>query len=374
MKVAIISNSAYGFWTFRGDLVNDLVRLNNEVIAIAPESDGSDEVTRYGAEYISVPFKGNRISPIKDLLLILHLRKVMMQHKPSVVLSCTIKPVIYGSIAAKLAGVPHSFSLLTGTGLLFNSNKWHNKLSRFFATRLFKFAFGFNEKVIFQNNDNCESFVSRALLPEQKSVVVDGSGINLARFRPKQLPKKNRFIMIARIVYDKGVQEYFEAASIVKKLYPAAEFQFLGDFVVNPNAIDKDKFYQMVSDAGAEYLGATRDVRPYIEGARIFVLPSYHEGIPHSTLEAMAMKRPIITTNVVGAKETVIDGKTGLLAEARNAQSLAEKMIWMIENPSKCEKMAEQSYRYCVEKYDVNKINDEMLEAMGLERENVGII
>jgi glycosyltransferase involved in cell wall biosynthesis len=196
--------------------------------------------------------------------------------------------------------------------------------------------------------------------------MVKGSGVNMDKFKNKPIQDYPVFLFVGRLIRDKGVLEYIEAAKLVKRRYPEAKIQIVGYFDTNPTAISPKEFHSYLDNGMIEYLGATDDVRPFLEKSSVFVLPSYHEGIPKSVLEAMAMGRPIITTDAPGCKETVLEGVNGFLVPVKDSEKLAEKMIWMIENKDKAIKMGQQSVRICKENFDVKKVNEVLLKTMNL--------
>ncbi|HYE10911.1 MAG TPA: glycosyltransferase family 4 protein, partial [Patescibacteria group bacterium] len=214
--------------------------------------------------------------------------------------------------------------------------------------------------------DDKQEFVKRGLLNEEKCILISGSGVNLEKYTPVLLPNAPVFLMIGRILRDKGIMEYIKAAREIKKKYPYVKFQLLGPFDVNPQSLKYNDIEPYISDGSVEYLGQTNDVRPFIQKCSTFVLPSYREGTPRSTLEAMAMGRPIITTDAPGCRETVIDGVNGFLVPIKNINVLIEKMIWMIENREAAANMGQASLHICEAKYDVKKVNEDIMNAMGL--------
>ena len=195
---------------------------------------------------------------------------------------------------------------------------------------------------------------------------MNGSGVDLSSFTKNPLSQDNSFLLIARLLGDKGIREYALAAKIIKKKYPSAVFNLVGPEDPSPDGIPLKEVLAWHDSGIINYHGGANDVRPYIEKANIFVLPSYHEGMPRTVLEAMAMGRPILTTNVPGCKETVINGKNGWLVEKANADALAQRMIWCIENQGEWQRMGDKSHEMAVEKFDVHKVNQELLKIMGL--------
>jgi glycosyltransferase involved in cell wall biosynthesis len=287
--------------------------------------------------------------------------------RPDIVLSYTIKPVIYASIAAWLAGVNRRYVLVTGLG--FNFTESRDGAVTHLVRWLYKFALGKVNKVFFQNPDDKASFEDmRVVSPATSSVVVNGSGIDVGAFKDKPLPSGDIvFLMIARLLGDKGVREYAEAAARIREIFPNARFHLAGWIDEHPNAISRQELESWIENGTIEFLGYLDDVRPEIEAATVYVLPSYYrEGTPRTVLEAMAMGRPIITTDAPGCRETVVDGYNGFLIPVKSVSGLVEAMQRFIENPDLAAEMGKRSREVAEDKYDVRKVNDVMLREMGI--------
>jgi glycosyltransferase involved in cell wall biosynthesis len=221
--------------------------------------------------------------------------------------------------------------------------------------------------VIFQNPDNLNEFVQRGIVPVAKCALINGSGVDISRYTHTPLPNNPPiFLTIGRLLGEKGFREYAQAAQIVKTRYPDVTFQLLGPEDPSPDGISLNEVQQWHQNGWLKYLGATNDVRPSLQNCHIYVLPSYHEGMPRTVLEAMATGRPILTTDVPGCRETVSQGENGYLVPKANAQALAERMIWFIENRDQWERMGKRSRELAEEKYDVHKVNAQLMEIMGL--------
>lgn len=366
MKVLIIAGYTPSLINFRGDLIKDIITHGHEVIASGPERGYEEEVAALGARFIQLSIERSGINPLKDIALISRIYKLIKQERPDVVLGYTIKPVIYGSIAARIAGVKNIYSMVTGLGYVFLAKGLRALIIRMLSKLLYSVALKGCNKVFFQNPDDRHEFIKHKLINKEKCVLINGSGVNLETFEPVSLPDKPIFLMICRILKDKGVLEYLEASRKVKKAYPNAKFQLLGPFDSNPNSLSYQDIKPYIEDDIIEYLGETRDVRPFLQRCSVYVLPSYREGTPRTVLEAMAMGRPVLTTDAPGCRETVIHGINGFLIPVKDPEELAKKMIWMIENKSQVHKMATESLRLCRQKYDVRKVNGVILKALGL--------
>lgn len=366
MRVMIVAGYTPSLINFRGDLIREMVSRGHDVITVAPEEGYEQEIAAVGARFVQAPINRTGLSPIKDFLLIRELRRIMRTEYPEVVLNYTVKPVIYGSIAAHLEGIKKVFSMMTGLGYVFATSGLKVYLIRKIIELLYLLSLHNCNKVIFQNKDDLEKFIITGLVKRRDCVLVNGSGVNLDRFKACAMPANKVFLMICRILAYKGVIEYLEAARLVKNKYPKVKFQLVGPFDSNPNSLKYSDIKKFVEDHTVEYLGEAKDVRPFLENCSVFVLPSYHEGTPRSVLEAMAIGRPIITTDAPGCKETVQDGVNGFLVPVKNIDILAEKITWMIEHLEETEIMAVRSLEICKQKYDVVKVNEKILNIMEL--------
>ena len=365
--VVVLGSYAPSLILFRGPLIAALVNRGYRVVAMAPAID--DEVAAklraLGAEPRQVDLVNASMGPLSTLKTLAALRRAFAEIKPHAVLSYTIKPVTLGSIAAAAAGVPKIIALITGLGFAFIPGAGvKRRLGRAVATFLYRRALGKAHVVIFQNPDDRQFFTEKRLLRGKQAEVVNGSGIDLAHFTPAPLPAEPRFLMIARLLGDKGVREYAAAAAELRKRYPQVTFGLVGYFDPSPDGISREEFGNW--DGAIDFLGKLDDVRPAIADASVYVLPSYREGTPRSSLEAMAMGRPIVTTDAVGCRETVEDGVNGFLVDVRSAASLAEGMEKFIRDPSLIPRMGGESRRIAERKFDVHRVNDAIIAAAGL--------
>lgn len=331
-------NTSWNLANFRAGLIRALIDAGYEVIAAAPPDSHVDRVEALGCRYVPLPMDNQGTHPGRDLLLLWRFFLLLRRERPQVLLGYTIKPNVYGSLAAHALGIP-VVNNLAGLGAVFITDSWLTRLVR----GLYKVALSRSAKVFFQNEDDRRLFVDGNLVNSAKTDLVPGSGINVQQFAPVPLPAPGRpirFLLIARMLWDKGVGEFVEAARILKRHPPSglpagrganAEFCLLGFLdVQNPAAVSREEMQAWVDEGVVRYLGATDDVRPYIAEADCIVLPSYREGTPRSLLEAAAMARPIIATDAVGCREVVDDGVNGFLCRTRDAADLAEKMQCML--------------------------------------------
>ena len=367
-KILIISPQTKNLINFRGDLILDIRKKGHEVVAVVPEKSHEEFFKNNNVKLRLVNLNKNSLSVAGAMEYYKNLQEIIKDEKPDVVFSYTIKPVIFGSLAAKKAGVKEIYSLICGLGMLFSSNSLEIRALRFVGGRMYKKALKCNKKVIFQNRDDIKEFVKRKYVKSEQCELVNGSGVNLERFSRSALPTDNvSFLMVSRVLKEKGVLEYFEAAKIVKSKYPEVLFSYVGAIDKNRNAIELDLLKPYIKSGVINYVPETTEVEKYVALASVFVLPSYYrEGIPRTLLEATAMGRPIITTNMPGCRETVIDGKNGLFVKPRDAQDLAEKMIWMIEHKDDLQKMGDLSFEICKEKFAIDKVDAQMMGVMGL--------
>jgi glycosyltransferase involved in cell wall biosynthesis len=258
--------------------------------------------------------------------------------------------------------------MITGLGYAFAGATWKQRLTAFFLTHLYRRAANFNNCLIFQNPDDLAMFLDlRIVRDEEKTAIVNGSGVDIEKFSyTEACLQPVSFLLIARLIWDKGIREYVEAARLLKKRYPQVRFRILGPLDKNPHAITYDTVCRWEADGIVEYLGRTDDVRPYLKESSVYVLPSYREGTPRSVLEALSIGRPVVTTDAPGCRETVIDGLNGYLVPVKDADRLAVAMEKLIMDPGLILNMGKESRRIAVEKYDVRKVSHSILQAMEL--------
>ena len=329
-KVFIASNYAWTIFNFRTGLIRALIDSGCEVVAVASPDEYATRMPELGCRFLPLPLDRSGTHPRRDLVLLWRMWRLLRHERPDVYLAYTVKPNVYGSLAAHALGIP-VINTITGLGAAFNTRSWLMLLVRM----LYRLALARSARVFFQNREDRQLFVDSGLVSPRKTDRIPGSGVDLERFKPVSLPahhKQFRFLLIARMLYDKGVGEYVKAAQIVKRSFANAEFCLLGFLdVQNPAAISRSQMNMWVAQGVVRYLGVSDDVREEIAKADCIVLPSYYpEGVPRSLLEAAAMSHPIITTDSVGCREVVDDGVNGLLCRVRDADDLAEKMKQML--------------------------------------------
>lgn len=330
MKLLFIGNTAWSMYNFRRPVFIYFLKQGYEIIILAPKDNTYDKLLEsIGCKFYPIAIDSKGKNPIKDLLTLFSIKEIMKKEKPDYCFFYTIKPNIYGSLAARLLNIPY-IPITTGLGYIFSVNNWISNISKL----LYKIAFKKAKKVCFLNKEDANTFINEKLIPENQVIIFNGEGIDVTKFNLESNPKDISFILIARIIWDKGVKEFVQAAQLIKQKYPLTKFKLLGFLGVdNPNAISKEQINIWEKEGIIEYLGSTNDVRPYINSSTCVVLPSYYrEGIPFCLMEGAASGKPIITTRNIGCKEVVEDGVTGFLCDIKDPITLSqcmEKIILM---------------------------------------------
>ena len=329
--VVIAANSCWNIVNFRSALVAALLREGRDVLVLAPPDEHVPALEALGAHFIPIEVASSSLSVTGDLKLLLRYAAIMRRVRPSAFLGFTIKPNIYGSLAAQAVGA-RVINNITGLGTAFLSTGWLRTL----ASSLYRVALRRSHTVFFQNGSDLQLFLKRRLVRQDQARLLPGSGLDLERFRPSPAAAGAaddfRFLLIGRMLWDKGVGEFVEAARRVRASHPQARFQLLGALGAdNRTAVPEDQLGKWLDEGVVEYLGSTSDVRPFVEAADCLVLPSYREGLPRSLLEGSAMGKPVIATDVPGCRDVVDHGRTGLLCAVRSAEALASAMRQMID-------------------------------------------
>ena len=367
MKYIVISPKNRTAYNFRGDLIREIIKRGNEVVVTGPNRIGVEKIEELGARFVEVPNRKNGLNPFADLRYLYKLCRLFGEEKPDTVFGYTSKPVIYGSIAAKIMKVPHIVSMVTGAGYAFSADTAKARTIKAIMCMLYKIAFKCSDIAIFQNKDDKEQFVAEGLVKEDKCRLVNGSGVNMEKFAPAPYPEKVTFFMLARMIYAKGVREYLQACEMVKEKYPEVRCMILGACENIPDALSEKELAPYVERGIVEHFGETDTVSDYYKQCSVFVLPSYYrEGTPRTILEAMSMGRVIITTDAPGCRETVIDGENGYLVPVRDSAAIAEKMLCFVENPELIQTMGQRSIEYCRHRYDVHKVNGDMCKYLNV--------
>lgn len=338
-KILLIANTAWYIANFRSELIRALLAQGYEVVAAAPADEHVRRIEALGCRFVDCPMDNGGTNPARDLRLLLTLRRLFARERPSAFLGYTVKPNVYGGLAARWLGIP-AIHNIAGLGTAFIRETWLTRL----VERLYRKGLGSARKVFFQNGDDLRLFVQRGLVSPEVTGLLPGSGVDTRRFAPDEaidvpsegaeLVRPFRFLLSARLLWDKGVGEYVEAARCLHAEGHQIECLLLGFMdVANRTAVSRAELNAWEAEGVVRYLGAVDDVRPMIAGADCVVLPSYREGMPRSLLEAASMAKPIITTDAPGCRDVIDDGVTGLLCRPRDAADLAAKMRKMLHLP-----------------------------------------
>jgi len=367
-RILILSSASLSLINFRGDFIRHLLSHGFEVVAAAPNfhPDVVIELKTIGVDSAEYQLQRTGLNPYKDLKTYFELKKLIRDHQIDLVFPYTIKPVIYGSLAANACGIS-TVSLITGLGFTFSGASQKAKILQRVTAYLYKKALGKNKMVIFQNEDDPKLFLDEGIIDAQQPyTVVNGSGVNLERYPFRE--KKNTggriiFLLVARLIKEKGVQLYIQAASMLKPDFPEAEFHIIGSPATSPSAISLEELHTLHEAGTIVYHGRQKKVSDFLTGSDVFVLPTYYrEGVPRSILEALSVGLPIITTNSPGCRETVQAGRNGLLIAPRDQEQLNNALEYFIGNRSEIHKMGLESRRLAEEKFDVHIINDFLLQ------------
>ena len=363
----IALNTAWNLYNFRSGLIRAYVAMGYEVVAVAPPDEYAPLLAELGCRFVPLHFDTQGISVFEDLILLLRFWQLLSRERPALFLGFTVKPNIYGSLAAAALGIP-VFNNIAGLGTVFSRSGWLPWLVK----RLYKIAIRKSSRVFFKNPDDRRLFIEGHLVRETQTGLLPGSGVDLSRYAEQPLAVSGkhrlRFLLVARLLWDKGIGEYVEAARAVRAQFPGTEFQILGFLdAPNPRAVSQAVVDQWASEGVVQYLGSTDDVRPFLAAADCVVLPSYYmEGTPRSLLEAAAMARPIITTDWIGCREVVDDGVNGLLCKPAEVADLADKMLTMIKLSPRGRAAMGRAGRVKVEsQFDERIVIDAYLQATG---------
>ena len=371
--ILIISSHAASLINFRLPLIKELISKGN-VVSVATTKykfleNLQNKLIDLGVNIYTFSLSRSGLNFIQDYKSFQEIRKIIKNCKPDIIISYTAKPVIYTGIILKSFSKITYYPLITGLGYAFTEgNTFKRKILKYLMIKLYKEGLKSAAKVIFQNKDDESLFYKLKIIKKNNSTrVVNGTGVDLNAYPFSVLPSKPIFLMISRLLVDKGVREYVEAAKIVKSRIPNTIFQLAGYLDENPSGISLKELQSWVKEGNIQYLGEIESVQFILKSCRYYVLPSYREGTPRSTLEALSTGRPIITTDVPGCRETVIHKKNGLLVPPKNSEALAKAMIALLEEKDdKIKAMAEESYLIAKEKFQIEKVNKSILNIIGL--------
>ena len=367
-RIVVMAGFAPSLVNFRGPLLRALRHEGHQVIALAPGDDPevARQLAEWGVHYRAISLQRTGMNPVQDGRDLKAMTALLRELQPDVVLSYTIKPVVYGLLAARLAGVRRRYALITGLGYTFQGEGAKRRVLSAVTSGLYRAALLGAQRVIFQNPDDCNLFVQRGIVRPAQCALVNGSGVDLTHFAPADLPREPVFLLVARLLKEKGVSEYVQAAANLKARHPEARFLLAGPLDPNPAGITQAQLDQWRAAGVVEYLGELRDVRPAFAQCSVYVLPSYREGTPRTVLEAMAAGRAVLTTDAPGCRETVTPGVNGLLVPPADVDALEQVMEQLLLDPAARTAMGAESLRLVRERYDVRLVNRQMLEALHL--------
>ncbi|MGH8177790.1 MAG: glycosyltransferase family 4 protein [Steroidobacter sp.] len=368
-KLLLVASFASSLIRFRGDLVRALRAAGHTVVAAAPDPDEATvrALAEMDVRCIATPLARAGMNPFADISYLINLRRVIKAERPKVVLAYTPKPVIYSGLATRgIKGVRHC-ALISGLGYGFGRETLRQRVLTPLLSTLFAHGVARSSSVVFQNRDDRDLFLARRIVKPDQAALVNGSGVDTGRFAVAPLPCSPSFLLMARLIPEKGVREYIQAARLVRARIPDARFLLAGWIEERAGAITAAEVQQWSDEGVVEYLGSLDDVRPAIAQASVYVLPTYYrEGVPRSVLEAMSMGRAIITTDAPGCRETVVDGVSGFLVAPREPEPLARRMEQLARDAATVARMGSESRRLVEERFAVERVNADMLRIMGM--------
>lgn len=375
-KIIIIGTVASSFYGFRADLIRTLLKKGHQVYAFTSEYTTEDlkKIEKLGATPITYTLNRGGLNPLADIVATYRLSKKIKTINPDIVFSYFSKPVIFGTLAAKLAQVPRVIGMLEGLGYTFTEQpeglSKKTQLIKKIQVFLYKIALPQLDQLIFLNPDDPKDLIEKYTINVKNIEVLGGIGLNLQDYPYQPLSDIHlplKFLFIGRLLKEKGIHEFVQAAKLVKKTYPDTEFTVLGAVDHhNLGTLQQTELNSLISSNIIQYPGHVSNIKDWIADSHVFVLPSYREGVPRSTQEAMAIGRAIITTDVPGCRETVEDGVNGFLVPKWDPEALAEKMIYFIEHPEQVRLMGAESSKIAVEKFDAEKVNQRLVNILGL--------
>ena len=375
-KIVLIGTVASSFYGFRADLIRTLLKKGHQVYAFTSEYTAEDlkKIEKLGATPITYTLNRGGLNPLADMIATYQLSKKIKTINPDLVFSYFTKPVIFGTLAAKLTKVPRVIGMLEGLGYTFTEQPEglgkKTQLIKKIQVFLYKIALPQLDQLIFLNPDDPKDLLEKYAINVKKVEVLGGIGLNLQDYPYQPLSNIHlplKFLFIGRLLKEKGIHEFVQAAKLVKKIYPDTEFTVLGAIDHhNLGALQQSDLDTLISSNIIQYPGHVSNIKDWIADSHVFVLPSYREGVPRSTQEAMAIGRAIITTDVPGCRETVVDGLNGFLVPKWDPEALAKKMIYFIEHPEQARLMGAESYKIAVEKFDAEKVNQRLVNILGL--------
>ena len=374
MKIAILVCYNPTLINFRLDLMLEMIRLGHQVIAVGNDSaDKWEKILRpYGIEYRFIKMQRNGLNPVRDFFSFVQLVKLLKKERPDRVFTSQAKMVLYGGLASHFLGITDVYPLIAGLGSVFLASSLKGRILKNILMCGYRLSLRKSPSVFFQNQDDASFFIDNKIVPSDRIVFLNGSGVNLDRFAKQPFPGTFGFLCVCRIIRDKGVMEYLSACRMVRKQHSEVRCLLVGPFDSNPSALKPDEIQPYIDDGSIEYFGEQTDVRPYLAQCNVYVLPSYREGTPKSVLEAMSCGKAIITTDAPGCRETVIGGQNGFLVPVKDAKAVAEKMLFLFQNPDICEQMGNASRWIAEQRFDVRLVNQVILRTMQIGNEATG--
>jgi len=368
IKILVSHNTIRYLELHYGDLIEAFVKDGHEVVALAPYDDSREKLEKRGVTCIDIRLSRRGMNPLREAASLMAIRKVVKEQAPDVIFGFSIKPVIYCGFVARLFGIVEAYSMITGLGYVFLSGGHLRKLVRQLVVVLYRIAITRNKCVFFQNAWDRDTFINYGIIEKGRTYVVPGTGIDVRSFTPDDRSvRADVFVMVARLIKEKGVHEYVEAARSLKSKYEDKRFFLVGPFDDNPSRIERDEVEKWVGEGVIEYLGEVEDVRPVLYQSDVFVLPSYYrEGLPRTLLEAMALGRPVVTTDWPGCRDCVENGKNGLLVPVKDARELQKALETFIRDPGLAREMGGRGRRMVEEEYSVDRVNTLIQKRMGL--------
>lgn len=372
MKTAlIVGGFADSLLNFRAPVIRALRANGCRVVVSAPEPFSKELIRglqELGAEIRPIRLSRTGLNPIADLISVWSIWRVMREFKPQAVMTYTAKPVIFGGIAAMLAGVPRRCAWITGLGFAFTEGPGvARQLIRAVMKTLYRATLRRYHAVLFQNRDDMALFRKLGLFDSQQYVdVTAGSGIDTTQYAVTPLPDAPVFLMAARLLREKGVEDYVVAARLLRTRFPHVRCLLAGGLDPSPGSVTADELESWQQEGDIEYLGWLSDIRTVIAQCRVYVLPSFREGLPRSILEAMAMGRPVITTDAPGCRDTVVEGSNGLLVPVRDAEALAKAMEKFVVDPDLAVSMGMSGRDHATGKFEARQVSARVVAAMGM--------
>lgn len=368
MKIIVLSSHTPSLFWFRIDMMRAFIKTGASIVAVGQESENiwGDKFAAEGIAYRQIPVSRNGLNILADIKTFGALTQLIREIKPDKIFTYQAKTIVYGSLAARIVNKHiEVYPMMAGLGSILRSKGLKNEIIKCVLNIQYSLAFRNSCKVIFQNSDDKDEIVRLGLVSEEKTALVHGSGVNVSKFIESPLPSERKAILyIGRLIADKGVREYLSVAKKLKINRPETRCILVGPFDTNPSAITVEELQPYIDNGIIEYFGEQKDVRPYIKQCSVYVLPSYHEGTPKSVLEAMAMGRPIVTSDAPGCRETVVNGKNGFLVPVKDVDALENAIVQILDNENLAASFGKESRKMAENIFDVNKVNADIMKIM----------